>query len=737
MTDRLATIRILDNEFSTSGKWLPKHGDAFLSILSDNKALTGDEKHRLSNETTAILSECINPNDGKPLKNTGLVIGYVQSGKTLSFTSLSALARDNEYRLVILLAGTTNNLVEQSHNRLKKDLNIDSTRDWKLFSTQQKGFQKSELERVNTELAKWKRGNPRARTILIVSMKQHQHLDNLSTLLSGCDLSDVPTLIIDDEGDQAGINTKANQDEQSTTYTRIMELRELFPKHSYLLYTATPQAPLLISRIDSLSPDFGGVLTPGRNYVGGQDFFIDGESKYIEPIPVSDVPDKNEPPIKPPKSLLAALRHYFIGVAIGLLEGDDHKGRNRSMMIHPAVPKDEHMMFARWARQTKDNWSVILLDNNHENYIELLKEFELAAQELLLTYETEYTFTDISEVLFDAVQDTAIVEVNTREKNRIPSVDWKGEYSWILVGGIGLDRGFTVEGLTVSYMPRSTGVRNADNIQQRARFFGYKKAYLGLCRIYLTPENIEAFSEYVKHEESIRSSISKHLREGKTLKDWRRCYFLDQSLKPTRSSVILLEMYPSKGKAGWRIPDHPFDDAEIVSDNRNVAEDIIQSFNFSIYSEPGWNDKQSVPAFSDDIKLSDLLPKISQIRYKWSEDSLQHSAILLILEYLVREEPQMKCSFYALSGPWSGVNAKRTLNKSTPPKIKNLFQGKNDKTSYPGTRALVSEETVTFQLHRYDIYTEDGRVFSYDVPILTVYIPEHLMERVWLEREDS
>lgn len=737
MTDRLATIRVLDNELSTSGKWLPKHGNAFLSIFSDNKALTDDEKHRLSKETTAILSECINPGDGEPQKNTGLVIGYVQSGKTLSFTSLSALARDNEYRLVILLAGTTNNLVEQSHNRLKKDLNIDSTREWKLFSTQQKGFQKSELERVNTELAKWRRGTSRARTILIVSMKQHQHLDNLSNLLSKCDLSDVPTLIIDDEGDQAGINTKAKQDEQSTTYTRIMELRELFPKHSYLLYTATPQAPLLVSRIDSLSPDFGGVLTPGSNYVGGQDFFIDGENKYIEPIPIADVPDKNEPPIEPPKSLISALRHYFIGVAIGLLEEDDHKGKNRSMMIHPAVPKDEHLMFARWARQTKDNWSVILQDNNHENYIELLKEFELATQDLLLTYETKHTFTDISKVLFDAVQDTAIVEVNTREKNRIPSVDWKGEYSWILVGGIGLDRGFTVEGLTVSYMPRSTGVGNADNIQQRARFFGYKKEYLGLCRIYLTPENIDAFTEYVKHEESIRSSISKHLKEGKTLKDWRRCYFLDNSLKPTRSSVILLEMYSSAGKAGWRVPVYPFDDAEIVSENRSVADDIIKSFNFSSYSEHGWNSKQSVPAFSDDIKLCELLPKISQIRYKWSEDSLQHSAILLILEHLVKEEPQITCSFYALSGPWSGVNAKRTLCKSNPPKIKNLFQGKNEKTSYPGARALVSEENVTFQLHRYDIYSEDGGVFSYDVPILTVYIPEHLMERVWLEKGNS
>lgn len=733
MADTKSIIKVAPSALESERTWTPVQGDAFTDMLNANDALSDEEKDRLVEETTTILSECVDPANAEEV-NTGLVIGYVQSGKTLSFTSLAALARDNQYRLVILLAGTTNNLVEQSSSRLKDDLDIDGTREWKLFSTQQKGFQQSELDRVNMELARWRRGNPRARTILIVSMKQHQHLDNLATLLSASDLTDVPTLIIDDEGDQAGINTRAKQDEESTTYSRILELRQLFPHHSYLLYTATPQAPLLISRIDTLSPDFGCVLTPGQKYVGGQDFFIEGASKYIEPIPFGDVPDKNDPPHEPPKSLLAALRDYFVGVAIGLLEEDDQHGRNRSMMIHPAVPKDEHLMFARWVKQAKENWSVILQDEDHENYRELVATFEASARELFKTYETTFSFNDILSVLFDAIEETAVVELNTREKNRIPSVDWKGEYSWILVGGIGLDRGFTVEGLTVSYMPRSTGVGNADNIQQRARFFGYKKGYLGLCRIYLTSENIDAFTDYVKHEESIRGSIRHHLEDGKTLKEWRRTYFLDQSLKPTRNSVILLEMYQSKGRGGWISPDHPFEDSEIVSDNREVVDKIIDEFELTRYGEAGWNDKQIVPAFSDDLKLADVLTKIGQLRYKWPDDNLQHSALMLGLERLATEEPDTRCSFYALSGPWSGVSAVRTLSDKVPPKIKNLFQGKNAKTNYPGARALISAETITFQLHRYDIQTADKKRTIRDVPILAVHVPDHLMERVWVER---
>ena len=217
------------------------------------------------------------------------------------------------------------------------------------------------------------------------------------------------------------------------------------------------------------------MLTPGTHYVGGQEFFVEGQDKHVKLIPLTEVPDKNEPLQEPPESLRAALRDFFIGVAIGLLEDGFQKGQNRSMMIHPAVAKDEHLMFKRWTQQIKDNWSAILKDDTHPSHAALLNEFRESADGIFTTYDTSLTFDQIAPILFEAMEETAIAELNTREKNRIAPVDWAGEYSWILIGGIGLDRGFTVEGLTVSYMPRSTGVGNADNIQQRARFFGYKK----------------------------------------------------------------------------------------------------------------------------------------------------------------------------------------------------------------------------------------------------------------------
>jgi hypothetical protein len=353
---------------------------------------------------------------------------------------------------------------------------------------------------------------------------------------------------------------------------------------------------------------------------------------------------------------------------------------------------------------------------------------------LLQSYSCIFTVDEVLATLPEALEATEIQELNTREKSRITSVDWKGEYSWILVGGIGLDRGFTVEGLTVSYMPRSTGVGNADNIQQRARFFGYKRSYIGLCRIYLTTENIDAFTDYVRHEESIRTNIRNHLAQGKTLKDWSRTYFLDQSLKPTRSSVVLLEMYQSRGRGGWISPDHPHEDLDILAENRETAKEILRDFHLDRYEEPGWNAKQVVPAFSDNIQLCDFLPYFGKIRYKWPDDSLQHSSLMLMLGQLVADQPDATCSFYGFSGPWSGVDAIRSLNDDKPAKIKNLFQGSNAATNYPGARALISQADVTFQLHRYDLQTNDKKRTLRDVPVFAVHFPDPLIERVWVER---
>src|SRR3990167_8261632 len=116
-------------------------------------------------------------------------------------------------------------------------------------------------------------------------MKNHRHLSNLINLLRRLSLEGVRTLIVDDEADQASLNTGVNRGKQSPTYRRLLDLRDTMPCHLFLQYTATPQAPLLINIIDALSPDFVEVLDPGDNYVGGETFF-GGRHDLVRVIPL-------------------------------------------------------------------------------------------------------------------------------------------------------------------------------------------------------------------------------------------------------------------------------------------------------------------------------------------------------------------------------------------------------------------------------------------------------------------
>jgi len=100
-----------------------------------------------------------------------------------------------------------------------------------------------------------------------------------------------------------------------------------------------------------------------------------------------------------------------------------------------------------------------------------------------------------------------------------------------------MDRGFTIEGLTVTYMPRGIGVGNADTVQQRARFFGYKRGYLGYCRVYLEQVTHRAFQRYVEYEEDMRVQLEDIRDSGRSLNDWKRALVLDNALRPCRQNV--------------------------------------------------------------------------------------------------------------------------------------------------------------------------------------------------------
>ena len=453
--------------------WRPVVGIEARSLM-ERKGFEGEAAEKVLNESVEIIARCL-PSTALDERRTGIVIGYVQSGKTLSFTAVTALARDNGFRLVIVLAGTKTNLLDQNEDRLTGDLGILEERG-KFWRTLLNPRSPLDIESVRSALSMWDRypdRKERCRTLLIVVMKNAARLDALRDLLDGCDLTGTSAIIIDDEGDQAGLNTKVRQNGESATYAAILRLRRAIPTHTYLQYTATPQAPLLISRIDMLSPEFQRLLMPGDGYVGGKDLFAEG-SPYVCLIPAGDIPPAHQPEDGPPSSLERAMRLFFLGVSAGVLEGREG---NRTLMVHPSHLTSTHDTYAGWARGIKQGWEQILRDEGSPDQAQLRREFSASYAELNQTAELP-PFEELWGELGYALEDTMVKVVNATGGS-IPVFPWSESYGFILVGGAGLDRGFTVEGLTVTYMPRGAGTGTADTIQQRARFFGYKRDYMG------------------------------------------------------------------------------------------------------------------------------------------------------------------------------------------------------------------------------------------------------------------
>jgi Z1 domain len=630
----------------------------------------------------------------------------------------------------------TKNLFEQSSARLDKDLRLSqrSDRKWQ-FLTNPKAREDIRqriavaLQRSNASTGMNKQA------VLITVMKNRTHLNNLIKLLTDLPLGGVPVLVIDDEADQASLNNLVNKEKESKTYQRIKEIRQRLPHHTFLQYTATPQAPLLINIIDMLSPSFAALLTPGPAYTGGKTFF-EKDFDLIRHIRTKEIPSKDQELTEPPDSLLDAMKIFFLGVAAGIRNGEDEEGKNRSMMVHPSKETEPHANYGQWVRDIQKRWaSTLRLPIADPDRQELIEDFIKAYADLLKTVENLAPFDDLLPHLPFAVSNTIVTIVNAA-KGPTPLPEWRQDYAHIVVGGEVLNRGYTIEGLIVTYMPRSKGVGNADTIQQRARWFGYKAEYLGYCRVYLTDEQREIYKDYVIHEEYVRNKLREHIAIGKSLREWRRALLLSADLRPTRHDVIDLEYIRGNYSKDWFQQRAPHDSSQAVESNRKTVEKFISKLSFQPdEGHPKRTDmQQHLVAYnvSLDFVYRELLTKFLVTR---SGDSHQFVGLLLQLERYLEEHPieQFKCTIYLMS---KGTPRKRGLKDND--EISYLFQGANpDKTGeyYPGDGKIRDYQGVTVQIHMLRICKGDDLIAD-NVPTIAVALPKE-MSADWIVQTDK
>ena len=612
-------------------KWEPKDKGYFISAykknLLENNFLKIDIEKIIENSKD-ILSKSINPNfseNSGRLSSTNISLGYIQSGKTTSMEAVSCMARDNGFKLIIILSGHVINLADQTKGRVYESLDMYG---WKKIEIQSGSkidlsATDNQLKNILSSIDDILLDEDEKPSLLIVSMKQHQRLDKVISIFtnaenSGIDLSKIPTLIIDDEADHYSLDTKSNskknskdknestyyyvkegdtletisektfipedtlrnlngfkEDEkiilkandeimiekyESTTHRRIKRLRQLLPRHTFIGYTATPMANFLISTVNNLSPRSGTVLSPGSLYTGAKYFFGIEENKSKH---VKLVTEKYEKGTRP-KSLLEAIRVFVIGVACGMMNGDHkNKKKKRSMLIHPSTSRAIHTEYKDWTDGIIRDYSRAYKTKAHNikdnskridfSFAEIEKDFLSSYEEI---QKTEKNFPMYDEQLIiniakslDEIKNN--IELFNGEQGPMPFIDWdSGDfYAKILIGGIGLERGYTIKGLTISYVVRESGTD--DTVYQRARFFGYHKSYIGFVRMYLPQYLISNFEKQYEQEIVLREKMEEVINKGGDLrKELKRSFpFISSKYGPVRKNILgfNLKKFPNRG----------------------------------------------------------------------------------------------------------------------------------------------------------------------------------------------
>lgn len=597
--------------------------DVYRGVLK-RRGFDGEAIASLDESTTEIVSRFADPTWDETYQSKGLVVGHVQSGKTANFTGTVAKAIDAGYRLIIVLTGTLEILRSQTQRRLDKELvgfenivggidltdvalareNIDyianddsdwavdgsfvkfgydpesvagvphiirltkstddykslkaglSTLDYKshIRNPEQKIFHPDNLWDTPVRLVVVKKNGPVLRK-LIKDLKQ----------IRG-NTQDYPALIIDDEADQAGINTRkpsvnltfeeraeeVKQARERTAINRLLsELLSILPRAQYVGYTATPFANVFVDPNDAADiypKDFIFSLKPPRVYMGGSSFHdrdvifehdrektpaLSNQAAYVRNINSNINSEQHRP-----SEMQRAIDSFVLSGAIKLwraARGSVGDFKHHTMLFHESVKQVEHRaladeIYAVWKK------SDFLGFDGYDRLQELWgDDFAPVLEGLRLRKDSEYpdpalhpvphSFDDVAVYIPEVIKrveagSKPIVVVNGDKESEYTQsgADFQRGSVWkILVGGAKLSRGYTIEGLTITWYSRKALA--ADTLMQMGRWFGYRPGYRDLVRLYIgrqvvatssssrTFDLYEAFESMISDEEDFRDQL--------------------------------------------------------------------------------------------------------------------------------------------------------------------------------------------------------------------------------------
>ncbi|MBX9791400.1 MAG: Z1 domain-containing protein [Pirellulales bacterium] len=536
--------------------------------LIDHRGWSQAAVGTIDDATDKILAHLEDPRPTGPneFRVQGLVVGHIQSGKTANFCALVAKAADLGYKLVIVLSGLHNSLRQQTQRRLNRALGIDPAgvappepgRRWITLTQDDPNGD----FRPGTVDANVLQGNEH---VLLVVKKNSTVLSRLANWMGNHAPPTLPVLIIDDEADQASVNTGGNrppideltdlqpgdidaanaEDEldPSKINGHIRSLIASFGRVSYVAYTATPFANILINHLgvdrevylDLYPRDFIISLPRPHGYTGAEVLFgrdaMPGEAEGVEGLDVIElVPDHEADQLTPrrrdlagfvpriPPSLDQAMIDFILAVAA--------QGRRlgvqapATMLIHTHHRKPVQNELAEAVRQhlatlrqlwryERDSFSPRLIDRWDRRFRPVSASVRV---------DDDVPFDEVQPFVDEFLRDPIpVILLNSDSDDRL-DFDAEPSLKSVIVGGNTLSRGLTLEGLLVSYYVRKT--EQFDTLMQMGRWFGFRDRYVDLTRIWTTEELSGWFHDLSLAEEELRREIARYERERMTPLDF-------------------------------------------------------------------------------------------------------------------------------------------------------------------------------------------------------------------------
>jgi hypothetical protein len=549
-----AGVSLVDIEAKHDEEWVFKRKDEIEWTYSDayEKYLKTQRWHPILVQSLSVVGNRIlgllqDPASEGSWNRRGLVIGHVQSGKTANYIGLVAKAADAGYKFIIVIAGIHNNLRRQTQERIDEGFigrSSDPTNRVPTGVGLNGGYPyPATLTTIHEDFNKntaaksgW-RINDFSKPIILVIKKNvrtlealHKWLKDLNTQGDGR-IADVPMLLIDDEADNASINTNKPDLDPTRTNAMIRKILGLFVKSCYLGYTATPFANIFINPdaydeevYEELFPrDFIYCLDAPNTYFGPDKVFLDEATSSIVTEAITDCEEyiplslkKDGTVSELPLSLYKALHQFVLVRAIRNLRG--HTSKHCSMMINVsrfvAVQKAVRDLISLYEKKLREavkaNYAMPEEISAKNQYMVKLKD----------VFENDFAscgfpWEQIKKSLWSVFDNLRIYVINSKTDETLDYKKYEKDghsLTAIAVGGLSLSRGLTIEGLCVSYMYRNT--KMYDTLMQMGRWFGYRPDFEDLCRVHLSPDSIDWYSHIADASEELRQQIKRMRQDG-------------------------------------------------------------------------------------------------------------------------------------------------------------------------------------------------------------------------------